>query len=190
MPISWNTEKEQLLLSSTRIGKMNSELIDEDLNRLNPKSTDDQSVRRLVSVLSVLILILAPFCYMDIVDFLNTYAELRGKILLGAESLHGMVSTFFIASIPAIAYNCKDKKSIDYTMTSYLPILILTSVLFVVLLILGMELLFVISSGLGNSLMPGVMIVPPFSFFFDVLFISTSLITFSVLKVIFKKRRK
>ncbi|MNJ84707.1 hypothetical protein D3C87_21660 [compost metagenome] len=165
-----------------------SELID-DLNPVAPKSTD-RAVRRLVSILSVLILILAAFCYMDIVGFLNTYAGLRGKILLGAESLHGMVSTFFIASIPAIAYNCRDKKATDYTIISYLPPLILTSVLFVVFLILGMELLFVIPSGLNNSLMPGVMIVPPFSFFFDLLFISASLMSFLVLKVSFKKRRK
>jgi hypothetical protein len=85
-----------------------SELID-DLKPIAPKNTD-HSVRILVSILSVSIIILAAFCYMDILWSLKKYAELRGKILFGSESLHGMVSAFFTASIPVIAYNCRDKK--------------------------------------------------------------------------------
>lgn len=79
MPIFWNTEKEQLLLSSTRIGKMNSELIDEDLNRLNPKR-ENQPVRILSGVLSLLILPLSAFCYTDIIQFIENYADRKSVV--------------------------------------------------------------------------------------------------------------
>ncbi|MGV3611277.1 MAG: hypothetical protein ACO1N0_10035 [Fluviicola sp.] len=164
----------------------NSELID-DLNPAAPKGRD-KSVRRLVSILSVLLLVLSAFCYMDIVELLNTYAGLRGRVLLGSESLHGMVSSFFIAGIPAIAYNCRDKKAGDYTIRTYLPPLVFATILFVGFLLLGMELLFAISRSLHNSLMPHVMVVPP-SAYLDLMFIFSPLLSLLILKISYRKKR-
>lgn len=161
-----------------------SELID-DLNPKVPKGRD-RSVRRLVSILSILLLVLSAFCYMDIVALLNTYAGLRGKILIGGESLHGMVSSFFIAGIPAIAYNCRDKKAGDYTVRTYLPPLVFATILFVGFLVLGMELLF--SQSLQNSLMPDVMVVPP-SAYLDLMFISAPLLSLLILKLSYRKKQ-
>lgn len=163
-----------------------SELID------SPEPADlkkpNQSVRIFASLICGLLLILAAFSYMDIIWFLNQYAEWRGKVLLGAESLHGMVSLACIGSIPVIAYNCRDKKAAAYTIGTYLFPLFLAAVLFVVFLLSGMELLFAISPGLNNSLMPEVMIIPPFSAFLDLLFVSAALLTLLTLKLAFRKR--
>jgi hypothetical protein len=168
---------------------MNESGLIDDLKPIAPKSSD-HSVRILVSVLSVSIIILAAFCYMDILWSLKKYAELRGKILFGSESLHGMVSAFFTASIPAIAYNCKDKKAIDYTPVSYLIPLVSAAILFIVLLMLGMELLFVISAEQSNPLLPEGIVFPSFSFFFDLLFIFSALISFLILKLVFRKKKR
>lgn len=167
-----------------------SELID-DLKPVDPVDPGKpyHPVRLFSSLLCGVLLILTAFCYMDIVRFLNHYAELRGKILLGAESLHGMVSVFCIGSIPVIAYNCRSKKAAAYTLNTYILPLILAAIFFVVFLLLGMELLFAISPGLGNSLMPGVMVVPPFSAYLDLVFIGAALLSFGTLKMIFRKRR-
>jgi hypothetical protein len=164
-----------------------SELID-NLKPISPKNTD-HSVRILVSILSILIFILAAFCYMDILWCLKKYAELRGRLLFGAESLHGMASAFFTSGIPAIAYNCRDKRAIDYTLNSYLTPLVIAAALFVVFLILGMEVLFVISPWPVNPLLPKAIIAPPFAFFFDLLFISSALMSFLTLKILFRRKR-
>ncbi|MDF3026125.1 MAG: hypothetical protein K0S23_432 [Fluviicola sp.] len=165
-----------------------SELID-DLKPIAPKSTD-HSVRIVVSILSVSIIVLAAFCYMDILWCFKKYAEVRGRVLIGAESLHGMVSAFFTASIPAIAYNCRNKKAIDYTPVTYLIPLVFATVLFIVFLVLGMELLLVISPELSNLLIPQRIVAPPFSFFFDLLFIFAALISFLTLKLVFRKKKR
>lgn len=167
-----------------------TELID-DLKPIDPVDTGKpyQAVRLFASLLCGVLLILSAFCYMDILRFLNQYVEWRAKLLLGAESLHGMVSMFCIGSIPVIAYNCRSKRAVAYTITTYLFPLVLAAVLFVTFLLLGMELLIAIAPGLGNSLMPQVMIVPPFSAFFDLVFISAVLLSFLVLKIAFRKRK-
>ncbi|MNJ91979.1 hypothetical protein D3C87_96340 [compost metagenome] len=164
-----------------------SELID-DLVPIEPKKAN-QSVRIFASLFCGLLLILSAFCYKDIIWFLNQYAEWRGKILLGAESLHGMVSMFCIGSIPVIAYNSRSKRAAAYTITTYLFPFMLAVVLFVAFLLLGMELLFALAPGFGNSLMPQVMVIPPFSAFFDLLFIAVAILNLLTLKLVFRKRK-
>ncbi|MNV02499.1 hypothetical protein D3C71_927360 [compost metagenome] len=184
MPIFWNMEKEQQLSSSTRIGKMDSELIDGDLKHLNPKR-EHQNVRILSGVLSLLILPVSAFCYTDIVQFIENYAIQRGKYLFGTESLHGMVSSFFISSIPVIAYNCwlKRKRNQKNGIPSYLILLALTAGLFAIFFLIQLELIFEFSRPVTqNPFLPGNMVIPPFSFCFDLFFIIAALFSFLILK--------
>lgn len=163
---------------------MNSELIDGDFNQLNPKK-EKQPVRILSGILFIVILPLSAFCYADIVQLIKDYATLRGMYLLGTESLHGMVSSFFISSIPVIAYNSglKIKSAKQNGIAFYLLLLFLTVLLFALFFILQLELIFEFSRpALQNPLLPSYLVLPPFSFCFDLFFVVAALLSFLSLK--------
>lgn len=152
---------------------MESELIDSEFNQLNPKK-ENQSVRILSGVLFIVMLPLSAFFYTNIVQFIKDYATVRNKDLLGAESLHGMVSMFFISAIPVIAYNCliKRKNSKKNEIVSYLVLLLLAAGLFTLFFLLQMELLLEFARpARQNPLLPSYIVIPPFSFCFDLFFI-------------------
>ena len=163
---------------------MDSELIDSDLNRLNPKK-ENQPVRILSGVLFIVIFPLSAFCYTDIVWFIENYAIIRGKYLFGAESLHGMVSSFFISAIPVIAYNAwlKRKKVQKNGIVFYLVLLLFTTGLFFLFLILQLELIFEFSRPvIRNPFLPSNIVIPPFSFCFDLFFIVAAFLSFLSMK--------
>lgn len=162
-----------------------TELIDSDFNQLNPKK-ENQSVRILSGVLFIVMLPLSAFCYTNIVQFIEDYAAFRDIQLLGAESLHGMVSMFFISAIPVIAYNCliKRRNSKKNEIVSYLVLLILAAGLFTLFFLLQMELMLeFVRPAQHNPLLPSYnMVIPPFSFCFDLFFIVAALSSFLSLR--------
>lgn len=163
---------------------MESELIDGDFNQLNPKK-ENQTVRILSGVLFIVMLPLSAFFYANIVQSIEGYAAFRGMQLLGAESLHGMVSMFFISAIPVIAYNCllKRKSSKKNEIVSYLVLLILATGLFILFFLLQIELLLEFARpARQNPLLPSYIVIPPFSFCFDLFFIVAALLSFLSLR--------
>lgn len=163
---------------------MRPELIDGDFKQLNPKK-ENQSVRILSGVLFIVMLPLSAFCYTNIIQFIKGYAAFRETELLGAESLHGMVSMFFISAIPVIAYNCliKRRNSKKNEIVSYLVLLLLTAGLFTLFFLLQMELMLEFSRPVRqNPFLPSYLVIPPFSFCFDLFFIVAALLSFLSLR--------
>ncbi|WP_300664308.1 hypothetical protein [Fluviicola sp.] len=164
---------------------MESELIDSAFNQPDRKKENQSRVRILSGILFIVILPLSVFCYTDIIWFIQNYAIIRGKYLFGTESLHGMVSSFFISIIPVIAYYCWLKRTNDQKNGTafYLMLVLFTAGLFFLFFVLQLELIFEFSRPVRqNPFLPSNVVVPPFSFCFDLFFIVSALFSFLSLK--------
>lgn len=174
---------------------MDSELIDnpgliDEFDSAEEKNHQNR-VRIISGILFLLILSLSPFCYKEIVQLIAYYCKLRNKWISGFD-IHGMVSSFFLSSIPVIAYNVWLKSTRRITILGYLVFFVCTVLLYVVLFVLGIEGIFALSHKATdeNSLLPSYVLFPPNSSAFDLLFIGSSLLSFLILKWIVRKKRK
>lgn len=171
---------------------MDRELIDEPFSKNEFDSKETKATRNNVRIISgilfLLILTLSHFCNKEIVQAIDYYCQLRNKWILGF-AVNGMISSFFLSSITVITYNVW-LKSRTITVSGYLAFFVCTALLYGVLFVLGIELVFGLShkGNDDNPLLPSYILSPPVYFVFDLLFISSAVLSFLILKWIFRKK--
>ena len=171
---------------------MDSEVIDQ------PDLTDEfdsseiknrkSRVRIISGILFLLILTLSAFCNKEIMQVIHYYCQLRSKLILGF-AIQRIISSLFLSSSPIIAYNVW-LKSRTITVSGYFAFFVCTTLLYGVLFVLGFELTFELSHKASddNPLLPSYILSPPVYFVFNLLFIFSAVVSFLMLKFIFRKK--
>ena len=145
-------------------------------------------VRIISGILFLLILAFSAFCNQEMRQVIHYYCQLRSKWILGSP-IHPIISSFSLSSISIIAYNVW-LKSKTITVLGYLAFFVCTTFLYGVLFVLGTELTFGFSHKAtdDNPLLPSYILSPPVYFAFNLLFIFSALITFLILKLVFRRK--
>ncbi len=169
---------------------MESRPIDE-LNFSQPNlRKKDPAVKIVAIVLCVIFLLFSFLCFRDIFDVIRDYFTFRHKFVIYFD-LHRMITAVAISSIPLTAYSAWRRRFNKERFTSYLVLLTILLFLFIVLGIIGIEVIFSFSVTrfVGNSFSPSYTLYPPIpTLCFNLLFILDALILYLVFLIVSRRK--
>ena len=162
---------------------------EEPFDQLN-FSIEEKNRRNKTLILSVVLCILflvgGLFGFSQFVGFLNAYFKLRNKLVaFEAVSVSLAVSWAFL---PFIAFAGWIRRIRKGRKANYFLFLVLTLLSYSVFLMLGMELVMGLGLKTSNPLLPAAIIFAPFQYYFDLLFLLTSFLSFGLLRIFTRRK--
>ena len=161
----------------------------DDLNFIQPNSRKNNPVVKVVTIVLCIICLIFSFIYFrDIYDLISDYFLYRHKdvVVFAVDQIIAAVS---ISSIPLTAYLAWRKKFNKQGFVSYLILLIFVLFLFLVVCLVGIEVIFAFSktsfAGSWSVLYP-----PIPHFCFNLLFILDGLLTFLVFHILSSRKKR
>jgi magnesium-transporting ATPase (P-type) len=169
---------------------MSEELIDhlDSLKKEQPKS-------HLIKILVFTLIFFSLFLNVVVGNVVHLWIvqfyEFRNKFY-NLISVNLVVSALTISIIPFIAYRIWMKVPNFKTWKSYFFLLLSAIILFVGVFVLGLELILqtAVDYQKKNPLLPSYILIPRLPFSFDLLFILSAVMSFLMLKLIFRKSNR
>lgn len=164
----------------------------DDLSSIQPDlEASDPVVKVVNGALCIIVFVFSFLCFKDVVGLISNYFSYRYKFVSGFE-LHAIAVAVSILCIPLIAYHTWLRRFKKQGFVPYLILLIVTVILFIAIYLSGLEIIFSLPKmGINsNPLLPSYAVFSPFRFYFDLLFVFSAGMSFLIMRLIFRKRKK